>query len=267
MAYYWGGRCVCSCADFDAEGRGKAVFKEWEAVTKGEGDKARTVNRVKSERERVCDPKECPWATGLHTMQKYFGVPLCKPQIMVSFVLPFAPMVGSVAVLKTTGWHTHRALRNGLLTIAETTQGWLHRLPLQLVYGHGRASDGKLVPELRIEYPGAEEKLLASAAAVKQRYLGQTQDIKRLEAGIVETIADDLGNPEAQVAWQSEFAPEGAGGDVMEAVDAEFVEAGAEIGPEPDEEPELTADEKARIMAREAEEYRQMTLAEEGEPA
>lgn len=267
MAYYWGGRCVCSCGDFDDEGRGKATRKEWEAVTKGEGDKARTVHRVKSEQELVCDPKVCPWATGMHTMQRYFGTALCKPQIMASFVLPFAPMVGSVAVLKTTGWHTYRALRNGLLTIAESTQGWLHRLPLQLVYGYGRASDGKLVPELRIEYPGAEEKLLSAAADVKQRYLSATGDIKRLEAGVVETIVADLGNPEAEVAWQSEFMPEGAGADVTEAVEAEFVPDNASEPDFADDPGEPTEEEQQRIRAAEAEEYRQMTLAEEGEPA
>lgn len=244
MAYYWGAKCVCACGEFGPDGTGTAIRKQWEDVAHGE----KKATKLKQETTVACDPKACPLATGLHTVERYYGTPLCKPQIAASFVLPFAPTIGTVAVLKTTGWKTYAALRSSLITIAESTNGWLHRVPLNLVYGYGRASDGKLVPALHIEFAGDEDALLAEVRRVKGRYLGQMEEIKRLEAGVVLALEAQSADPVEEAAFQAEFAPEGDGQDVT---DAEFV---------PDEET------VAAIRAQEAAEYQAATrLFEEGE--
>lgn len=216
MAYYSGGRAVCCCSEFDANGKGTATRRRY--------DKHIMVD----EATLTCDPLTCPYATGTHSIAKYKDVALCKPQVVAVFSLPWAPVVGSVAKLKTTGWHNYAALRNSLLSIAAQTGGWLHDLPLWLVLAWERASNGKMVPAVRVEYRGSVAQLRDTAVELQRLWLGQETQIKQLSAGITEVVTEDERSAAEQAATQVEFYPES----VAPAADAEF-----ELVGEPELEP------------------------------
>ncbi len=216
MARYWGGRCLCYCEEFDAEQTGKATQRVWKEHSKTRGEKTTKWYTLAEEKRVDCDPKNCPWATGMHGQSPYEGTPLCKPQIIASFTLPFAPVTGSVAQFRSTGWHSYFALRDSLLLIAAENGGWLHQLPFRLIFGYAAASSGRTVPAIRVEFAGEPRILRATTEKVQSEYLGQERqlvsaqhDLKQLQAGIVEGIIEDLQDPAQEEAFQAEFQPEG----------------------------------------------------------
>jgi hypothetical protein len=209
MARYSGGKCCCSCQDFDGTGKGVATERIFEEK-KSAGEYAKTYYVLAQTRERECDPQACPYATGDHDQVKYKGTPLCKPQVVLSVGLPWYPVVGTVAKFKTTGWHSYRALRDSLLAIALQTGGWLHDLPnLWMVLDWELAGNGQLVPSVRIEYRGHVEQLREATTVTQGRWLKQETQLKQLQAGIVEVLVEEEESNAEQVAHQVEFAPEG----------------------------------------------------------
>lgn len=210
MARYSGGKCCCTCKEFDADGKGIATERLFAEKQSGTGQYAKTYYVLARTQERECDPQACGYATGDHEVQKYKGTPLCKPQVVLSVGLPWYPVVGTVAKFKSTGWHSYRALRDSLLAISMQTNGWLHDLPdLWLVLDWELSGNGQLVPSVRVEYRGQVAALREAATGVQGRWLKQQDTLKQLQAGIVETVVEEEEKPEEQAAHQAEFAHEG----------------------------------------------------------
>jgi len=219
MARYSGGKCCCTCGDFDTEGKGIATERLFTEKTSGTGQYQKTYYVLAGKKERECDPEACPWATGDHDIVKYKGTALCKPQVVLSAGLPWFPVVGTVAKFKTTGWHSYRALRDSLLTIAmqsvdvftnEDPIPWLHDLPnLWLVLDWELAGNGQLVPSVRVEYRGQVGQLRAKVIDVQGKWLKQGEVIKQLQSGIVQAVEEDEEKPEEQESHQAEFAHPG----------------------------------------------------------
>lgn len=210
MARYSGGKCVCSCSNFDKDGKGTATERLYQEKQSGSGQYVKTYYVLAGTREQPCDPAACPYATGDHDQLKYKGTPLCKPQVVASFGLPWFPIVGTVAKFKTTGWHSYRALRDSLLAISLQTGGWLHDLPnLWLVLDWEIAGNGQLVPSVRVEFRGNVAQLRDATQNIQGRWLKQEEQLKQLQAGVVEAVVEEEESPDEQVAHQVEFAPEG----------------------------------------------------------
>lgn len=229
MAHYQGGKCVCSCSEFGADGKGKASRRVFERKTSGQGDRTKEYFVLARTDEITCDPATCPLATGDHDQLRYKGTPLCKPQVTLSVGLPWHPTRGTVAKFKTTGWHSYYALRDSLLTIAAGNNGWLHDLPnLWLVLDWERAGNGQLVPSVRIEFRGSDKQLRAATEEIQGRWVRQEAQLKQLQAGVAEVVAVEEDKPEEQVAHQREFAPELAN-ERLPVIDGDFEEEPAEV--------------------------------------
>jgi len=237
MARYSGGKCVCSCGDFDDAGVGTASERLFEEKTSGSGQYVKKYYVLARTKERECNPEACPWATGDHSEAKYKGTPLCKPQVVLSVGLPWYPVVGTVAKFKTTGWHSYRALRDSILAISLQTNGWLHDIPdLWLVLDWEMAGNGQLVPSVRMEYHGQVQQLREATVAVQGRWVVQSDQLKQLQAGIAEGVVAEEEDPQEQAAHQVEFAPEGVE-QRPTVIDAEFEVEGQPEPAEPQGEP------------------------------
>jgi hypothetical protein len=224
MARYWGGRRECCCKQWDEEtGVGTAKKRNYAKETRN----GREVTVFTGEEEIACDPATCPFATGRHNIGKYAGVALCKPHVIASVCLPFAPSVGSAAKVKTTGWASYFGMRDSLLTIGLQTGGWLHDIPLLLVLDWGRSADGQAIPILRFEYEGNVDALRDTMIPLLGRWKGQDNTIKQLQAGQVASTVDLVEDQDDQRATNAEFYPETA---------FERVEVRLERDPEPEVE-------------------------------
>lgn len=209
MAHYSGGKRVCWCGEFDADGCGTATKRTYQERTTKDGK--RKYKTLAQEEQITCNPATCPLATGAHDQTKYEGVSLCKPHVIATMTLPWAPSVGASAKFRTTGWHSYHAMRASLLQVALQTRGWLHELPLQLTLDW-RMANGQLVPEVRFEYVGTVAQLRGQSIEVRQLWTGQEATIKQLEAGIVEETEAVIGDEREQEATQDEFWPEAGNG-------------------------------------------------------
>lgn len=201
LAHYSGGRRNCFCGDFDEEGLGTALRRHYREKT-GKGDKV--YNVFEREEELVCNPATCPLATG-EANEKYPGTPMCKPHVIASITLPWAPSVGSSAKFKTTGWASYYAMRNSLITIALQTDGWLHELPLWFVHDWAKNADGHMIPVCFFKYMGTTAQLKAAKIALLAEWTGQEQQVKQLEAGVVEAVVETIEDEDDQEATQGEF--------------------------------------------------------------
>jgi hypothetical protein len=231
MARYSGGKCVCQCKTFGADGTGTATERQYQEK-KSAGEHPKSYYLLAGEKQIQCNPAACPWATGDHSIAKYKGTPLCKPQVVLSVALPWFPVVGTVAKFKTTGWSSYSALRSSLLAIAAQTNGWLHELPnLWLVLDWERAGNGNMVPAVRMEYRGLPSQLRAMSADVQGRWLQQQEQLLQLGAGVVATVEHEEADEREQQAHQVEFVPEASS--IPPVIDAEFSPE-----PEPEEQGE-----------------------------
>lgn len=264
MAYYSGGRAVCSCAHFDASGEGTATRRRYDQA-----------GALLEETHPVCNPRTCGFATGNHTLEKYRGVVLCKPQMVACFGLPWAATVGSVAKFKSTGWHNYYALRNSLLTIAAHTGGWLHDLPLWLVLVWERAANGKLVPAVRVEYRGTVGELRGCALELQRLWLGQEHELRQLGAGLSTDVVVSEEQAAEQQATQVEFYPDTAALPADVAVtEGEYTTeapveppAEPEPPPEPEEEPPVAEPPVSQPRRRRTNNAGGLFAAEEEETA
>lgn len=226
MARYWGGRRECCCNQWDAAtGVGTAKKRNYTKETRN----GREVTVFTGEEEIACDPSTCPYATGRHNVGKYAGVALCKPHVIASVCLPFAPSVGSAAKVKTTGWASYFGMRDSLLTIGLQTGGWLHDIPLLLVLDWGRSADGQAIPILRFEYEGNVDALRNTMIPLLGRWQGQDSMIKQLQAGQVASTVDLIEDQDDQRATNAEFFPETA----HEKVDVQVEPSVEEATPAP----------------------------------
>ncbi|MDD3492637.1 MAG: hypothetical protein PHZ19_03980 [Candidatus Thermoplasmatota archaeon] len=206
MARYFGGRRECACGEWGADGRGTAHRRYYEQRKAKGADRTYTV--LTREEDVVCDPAACPFATGQHDLAKHEGVALCKPHVIASVMLPWAPSVGTAAKFKTTGWNSYFSMRDSLLTIALQTQGWLHEVPLALVLEWARSADGHLVPSVRFEFRGNVEELRRLTIPKLRAYQEQGDTIKQLQAGVVSAVHETLSDHDEAEATQAEFYPE-----------------------------------------------------------
>ena len=223
MARYWGGRRECCCKYWDPEtGVGTAKKRNYAKETRS----GREVTVFTGEEEIACDPATCPYATGRHNISKYSGIALCKPHVIASVCLPFAPSVGSAAKVKTTGWASYFGMRDSLLTIGLQTGGWLHDIPLFLVLDWGRSADGQAIPVLRFEYQGNVDALRDTMIPLLARWRGQDSVIKQLQASQVASTMDLIEDQDDQRVTNEEFFPETA----HDAVDAKVENRVGHIG-------------------------------------
>lgn len=205
LAWYGGGRTLCSCGEWDEDGIGQAIRPVYK--TRGAGDK---VSHYRDgEQTVVCDPRTCPYRLGTHDLPKAKGTPVCKPHVILSVVLPWWPSVGGTAKLKTTGWNSYYGMRDSLLQIASNTGGWLHGLPLWLVF-EWKTSGGNMVPYLQFEVEGTQLALRDTVLDVQRLWVGQENELRQLQAGVVEDTRLLLSSREEQVATNREFYPETA---------------------------------------------------------
>jgi len=221
MARYWGGRRECCCKAWGEDGRGEATLRRYAKKTSGN----RTYTVKTGDEQIVCDPETCPYATGKHSVQKYEGIALCKPHVIASVCLPFAPAVGGAAKFKTTGWACYYSMRDSLLTIANETQGWLHGLPLTMVLAWARSADGHSVPAVRFEYQGTALQLRGATLPLLKQWTGQEESIKLLQAGSSDATVRLLDNPDDAAATAVEFY----GADPVAVVEPEAVADAEEV--------------------------------------
>ncbi len=197
--------------------------------------------------------------------------PKCKPHIIVPLYLPWTGKSGA-AVYRTTGWTAWGSMLDSLLQIAAMTNGWLHGLPLELVYEEHQLAAGPWVPAPRFRYNvTSAQKALTEANEMKALFEGEEEEeeedglphiagpslhgmilaevqklrdlyqggpaIQASQEEVAEAIASTLTDPVEQRETQEEFWPG--------VQDVEFEEV-------PPEEPgEPTAEEAARIKAEE----------------
>lgn len=206
MARYTGGRRVCCCGNFDTDGAGVADLRTYTKKSTKDGKREYTV--LDREERVACDPKTCMWATGLHGIAKHEGVALCKPHVILTVVLHWAPSVGASAKLRTTGWSSYFGIRDSLLQVALQTGGWLHEVPLWLVHGWARNADGVLIPALHFEYKGTADDLRAKTLPARSRWSAQEAELKALGDGAAAATREFIADPADQVATQREFYPE-----------------------------------------------------------
>ncbi len=280
-AFYWGGRRVCHCGEFQlkteqqARATGLSMWPPpdpvpdpyWIGMAERRSYRTEGKRKVlRGIREQLCDPALCPFATGDWSTlspewQQALGASkackpgdrLCKPHLTFAFELdlPEVAQVGAVAKLTSTAWSTAQALYGSLARIAERTQGWLAGLPLQLVLEHRmQETPGGLqsLPYAYVETRVSSGELEAHAQAQAARLAGQREKLKALSAGIAAAVESE-DSEQAQTAHNLEFSPSTAEADDLPDTDpvAEMVEAEFEPEALADDEPpaETLPDEQA----------------------
>jgi len=152
--------------------------------------------------------------------------PTCKPHVIVPLYLPWSGSSGA-AVYRTTGWTAFNSMTDSLLAVAAMTGGWLHGLPLELVYLEEQTAQGFWVPapQFRLRVDDAKKALVAAnemrllcAGAVPEEAVEEAAaaTVRQQAEPVREAIAETLADPQEQRETQEEFYP-GATAEVIEA--------------------------------------------------
>lgn len=218
FAWYAGRKPVCHCATEDALNR--------------MATRTITERGQKVEKPYPCLALECP----------DFIAKKCKRHIVVNLYLPWA--AGKVAKFRTTSVVSFGSMRASLLDIANMTGGWLHWLPLEIVWDEELVGE-HWVPQIRFR-PDSRiaQKMLEEGTRLSGLYgqsTTQAMQVKRLQEQSRTSLVRFVEDPAEQAAFQQEFHPEQSAPPV---IDADFTaeDAPAAVAPEPPPAPD-TEDE------------------------
>jgi hypothetical protein len=238
IAMFGAGRRLCYCQNPDAP-KPLAHRAVQEQVTRS----GKTFKQITGYQELPCSrdnpDKPCQAFSA--------DPPKCKPHIIVPLYLPWSGSTGA-CVYRTTGWTAFDSMLDSLTAIAHMTGGWLHGLPLELVYEERQVGINQYwVPAPRFRLVTTDARAALAAGKDMRQLMLADGGAERLQArsetvraGITATLAD----PVEQRETQEEFWP-GAGAE--DCLDGEFEELPADGAP--------TASEVAAIKAEEAAAY------------
>lgn len=205
FAWYAGSRPVCRCAT-------EASVNRMATRTVQEGAK-------KVEKPYSCLALECP----------DFIAKKCKRHIVANLYLPWA--AGKVAKFRTTSVVSFGSMRSSLLDIANMTGGWLHWMPLEIVWDEELVYEKESgtpywVPQIRFRPDGRiAQKMLEEGSRLSALYgqsTTQAMQVKRLQEQSRSSIARFVEDPAEQALFAQEFHPQAK---------AELPIIDAEVGP------------------------------------
>jgi hypothetical protein len=220
FAWYAGRKPVCHCATEDALNR---------MATRTVMD-----GKNKVEKPYPCLGLECP----------DFIAKKCKRHIVANLYLPWA--AGKVAKFRTTSVVSFGSMRSSLLDIANMTGGWLHWLPLEVVWDEELVGE-YWVPKIRFR-PDSRiaQKMLEEGTRLSALYgqsATQAMQVKRLQEQSRSSIVRFVEDPAEQAAFAQEYHPENKATEAP-IIDATFtVETPSEHKPQRLEEPAPSAPE------------------------
>jgi hypothetical protein len=164
-AFYIGKKCIC-------RGNGETAERT---------DKNDNVSTVK------CDVFQCP----------YMMDRKCKPNGILSCVLPHSNKVGGVFKFRTTSWYSVQNILSSLMYIATKTNGILAGIPLKLYLSKRATESHGNVPVVNLMSCEGEQKLLESVVTETKRRKDFNININQIEQSAVESgIIDDNDDPE-----------------------------------------------------------------------
>lgn len=246
MACYYGSRRVCSCGVFDLKDEETARGQKlgWPPVkdqggevdsryytgtatrhsltTDGKGNR-----RIAGTEPVTCDPSECPIANegrdagpllaimlgDKAAADKYATNQLCKPDIRVPLILPWASSMFGVFI--TTAWHSYRRMHTTLRTIRDLSGGVLANIPLKLRVEWIRTGEfyNPITHFETIADPARLPQLGDAELARREKNATLALSMEKSRAEAKALIAHGITNALEVSAFQQEFNPELTNGD------------------------------------------------------
>ena len=168
----------------------------------------------------------------------------CKPNGNLAVVIKDAPQVGAIYEYTTTSWETVRNIVSSLMHIQTITGGILAGIPLALVMypstdrvETAKGTTSNLNYKVAVTFKGGYRALAECAQEAAKNRLAARVDMKELESGRAQALAEDL-STEEQADIVQEFYPETIAG---ETVSGEVVDVDLDNEPDSTPGPETTA--------------------------
>jgi hypothetical protein len=164
-----------------------AFYAGKKCICRGNGETAQRTNKEGKTTNVKCDVFQCPYMLDRK----------CKPNGILSCVLPQSDKVGGVYKFRTTSWYSVQNILSSLMYIATKTNGILAGIPLKLCFSKRATESHGNVPVVNLMSCEGEQKLLESVVTEKKRRDRFNLDIKQIESSAIESgIIDDNDDPE-----------------------------------------------------------------------
>ena len=147
-------------------------------------------NGIVAERDNgevACNPKECKWM-----IEKK-----CKPNGVLSAIIPYAQKVGGVYKFRTTSWNSVQNILSAIEYIKMQTGGKIAGIPLKLEMEKKHTEAHGNVETVNLVYDGSENKLQQASLLETKRRETYKLNMKEYEQLAIESgVTDDNDDPQ-----------------------------------------------------------------------
>ena len=174
-----------------------AYYTSRSCVCRGDGKNANRM--IKNDKNELIETEvTCPGTNCPEVQNKK-----CKPNGILSAILPMKKKVGGVYKFRTTSWNSVQNILSALAYIAHQTGGKLAGIPLQLEMVTKNTEKHGNVETMNLVYNGVESDLQKAALIETTRREKYKLDIKQYEKKAIESGAVDDNDDPAEI--EAEF--------------------------------------------------------------
>ena len=166
LSFYSGRKCAC-------RGDGEKAIRQFKT-----GKKDKKGFDITEPKQIDCNPNTC----------EYLIDHKCKPNGLLSVMLPSANYIGGVYKWRTTSWNSVQNILSALTVISTKTGGKLAGIPLTLQFAKKWTADHGNVPTVNIIFKGGDAEL--DKAVTKE--IGRREKFK-IDIKRIETTAEKVG--------------------------------------------------------------------------